>query len=123
LALHSHGSALLSIHPKFPARADRHVIAASASSVEQAADGMRFADVGAEKTTAHAGHSFPHEGSRLIANNGSTSSAATAASGDIDLRSERFAAAVLANLLVTRRRDRRNSAHKFCIALIRHKRV
>jgi hypothetical protein len=43
LALHSHGSALLSIHPKFPAAADRHVIAACASSVEQAAGGMGFA--------------------------------------------------------------------------------
>src|SRR5262249_31407906 len=46
LALHSHGSALLSIHPKFPARADRHVIAACASSVEQAAGRVGFADVG-----------------------------------------------------------------------------
>src|SRR5262245_5832598 len=55
LALHSHGSALLSVHPKFPAAADRHVIAACASSVEQAAGGMGFADVGKEKATAHAG--------------------------------------------------------------------
>jgi len=46
LALHSHGSALLSIHPKLPARADRHVIAACASSVEQAAGSMGFADAG-----------------------------------------------------------------------------
>jgi hypothetical protein len=46
LALHSHGSALLSIHPKFPAPADGHVIAACASSVEQAAGSMGFADVG-----------------------------------------------------------------------------
>jgi len=43
LALHSHGSALLSIHPKSPAAADRHVIAACASSVEQAAGGTGFA--------------------------------------------------------------------------------
>ena len=36
------------------------------------------------KTTARARHSFPHEGSRSIAKNGARSSAATAASGDID---------------------------------------
>ena len=38
-----------------------------------------------DKITAHAGHSFPHEGSCAIAKNGATSSAATAAAGDIDL--------------------------------------
>jgi hypothetical protein len=81
LALHSHGSALLSVHPKVPAADNRSVIAACASSVEQAAGGVGFADWERIKTTAHAGHSFPQEGSRLIAKNGSTSSAATAASG------------------------------------------
>src|SRR5262249_40230945 len=45
-ALLPHGWALLLIHPKSPAPADGHVIAACASSVEQAAGGMGFADVG-----------------------------------------------------------------------------
>src|SRR5262249_45886976 len=41
---------------EIPARADRHVIAACASSVEQAAGGMGFADVGiGTEITAHAG--------------------------------------------------------------------
>src|SRR5262249_52493275 len=119
---------LLSIHPKFPAPADGHVIAACASSVEQAAGSVGFADWDspmwdAEKTTARARHSFPHEGSRSITKNGATSSAATAASGDIDLGRERFAVAVSANLSRTRRRHGRNPGHKFRIALIRHKRA
>src|SRR5262249_36866882 len=63
LALHPHGSALLSIHPKCPASADRHVIAACLSSVEEAAGGTRFADVGKERTTAHAGTFVPAPGS------------------------------------------------------------
>src|SRR5262249_49490916 len=44
LALHPHGSALLSVHPKVPAAADQPVIAACPSSVEQATGGMRFAN-------------------------------------------------------------------------------
>src|SRR5262249_457023 len=54
LALHSHGSALLSIHPKFPAPADGHVIATCASSLEQAAGGVGFDDVGERKSTHRA---------------------------------------------------------------------
>jgi hypothetical protein len=80
LALHSHGSALLSVHPKVPAAADRSVIAACASSVEQAAGGMGFA-MWERKDNRACGHSFPQEGSHLIAKNGSTSFAETTASG------------------------------------------
>src|SRR5262249_8833738 len=46
VALHPHGSALLSVHPKVPAGEDQSVIAACTCSVEQATDGMRFADAG-----------------------------------------------------------------------------
>jgi hypothetical protein len=46
LALHPHGSALLSVHPKVPAGGEQSVLAACACSVEQATGGMRFADVG-----------------------------------------------------------------------------
>jgi hypothetical protein len=46
LALHPHGSALLSVHPKVPAGGDQSVIAACACSVEETTDGIGFAHAG-----------------------------------------------------------------------------
>jgi len=46
LALHPHGSALLSVHPKVPAAGDQSVIAACACSVEETTDGIGFAHAG-----------------------------------------------------------------------------
>jgi hypothetical protein len=46
LALHPHGSALLSVHPKVPAAGDQPVIAACACSVEETTDGIGFAHAG-----------------------------------------------------------------------------
>jgi len=46
LALHPHGSALLSVHPKVPAGGDQSVIAACACSVEETTDGIGFAPAG-----------------------------------------------------------------------------
>jgi hypothetical protein len=46
LALHPHGSALLSVHPKVPAGGDQSVIAACACSVEETTDGIGYAPCG-----------------------------------------------------------------------------
>ena len=46
LALHPHGSALLSVHPKVPAGGDQSVIAACACSVEETTDGIGCAHAG-----------------------------------------------------------------------------
>jgi hypothetical protein len=53
LALHPHGSALLSVHPKVPAAGDQSVIAACACSVEQATGRIGFAlrEMWEKKTT------------------------------------------------------------------------
>jgi hypothetical protein len=61
LALHPHGSALLSVHPKVPAAGDQPVIAACACSVEQATSGIGFAlrEMWEKKTTRAYKHSFP----------------------------------------------------------------
>jgi hypothetical protein len=61
LALHPHGSALLSVHPKVPAAGDQSVIAACACSVEQATGGIGFAlrEMWKKKTTRAYKHSFP----------------------------------------------------------------
>src|SRR5262249_17406841 len=50
--------------------------------------GIRRCGIGTE-ITAHAGHPFSHEGSCAIAKNLGTSSAATAAAGDIETFEER----------------------------------
>jgi len=61
LALHPHGSALLSVHPKVPAAGDQSVIAACACSVEQATTRIGFAlrEMWEKKTTRAYKHSFP----------------------------------------------------------------
>jgi hypothetical protein len=53
LALHPHGAALLSVHPKVPAAGDQSVIAACACSVEQATGRIGFAlrEMWEKKTT------------------------------------------------------------------------
>jgi len=60
LALHPHGSALLSVHPKVPAAGDRSVIAACACSVEQATarTGSALQEMWEKKTTRAYKHSF-----------------------------------------------------------------
>jgi hypothetical protein len=64
LALHPHGSALLSVHPKVPAAGDQSVIAACACSVEQATGGIGFAlrEMWEKKTNRAYKHSFPAHG-------------------------------------------------------------
>jgi hypothetical protein len=61
LALHPHGSALFSVHPKVPAAGDQPVIAACVCSVEQATSGIGFAlrEMWEKKTTRAYKHSFP----------------------------------------------------------------
>src|SRR5262249_42292006 len=71
LALHPHGSALLSVHPKVPAAGDQPVIAACACSVEQATAriGLALREMWEKKTTAHTSIRFLHgcNGSTLSA--------------------------------------------------------
>jgi hypothetical protein len=116
VALHPHGSALLSVHPKVPAGEDQSVIAACTCSVEQATDGMRFADAGDVGKENHRawGHSFPAGMERLDIVRG------TVAVGEwaFGTSSQRR---VSANLLAAAHRHRRNPKHKFCVALIRCK--
>jgi hypothetical protein len=61
LALHPHGSALLSVHPKVLAAGDQSVIAACACSVEQATARIGFAlrEMQEKKTARAYKHSFP----------------------------------------------------------------
>jgi hypothetical protein len=98
LALHPHGSALLSVHPKVPAAGDQPVIAACACSVEQATSGIGFAlrEMWEKKTTRAYKHSFPAWMERLGIIRGSVAAGLSRAFGTSSQRR------VSANLLAAR---------------------
>jgi IS30 family transposase len=76
-----------------------------------------------ENITAHAGHSFPHEGSCSIAKSGSTSSAAIAASGATSTLKREVRRGGFGKFTYHASPTQARSRHEFRIALIRYKRA